>query len=81
MPIEDQIREVRTAISQATARVTRAQVEKEAAQERVTEASRTLKDEFGVTSKDEARAQLVQLQQDLQDEIAKAEEKLAEADA
>ena len=81
MSVEDKIREVRTAISQATARTTRAQVEMEAAQARKDEADRTLQEEFGVTSKEEARTQLVQLQAQLQQEIDLAEEKLAEADA
>lgn len=81
MSVEDKIREVRTAISQATARTTRAQVEMEAAQARKDEADRTLQEEFGVTSKEEARAQLVQLQAQLQQEIDLAEEKLAEAEA
>jgi hypothetical protein len=80
-PIEDQIREVRTAISQATARKTRAEIEKEAAQARLDEATATLQDEFNVSSREEARDILLQLQRDLQEEIAAAEEKLAEAEA
>ncbi len=81
MAIEDKIREIRTSISQAQARTTRAQVERDAAQDRLDEAKRTLKEEFGVESTDDARAQLSALQKQLQDEIALAEEKLAEADA
>jgi hypothetical protein len=79
--IEDQIRDIRTAISQATQRTTRAQVERDAAQTRLDEATRTLQEEFGIKTKDDARAQLVELQKQLQDEIAKAEAQLAEADA
>lgn len=81
MAIEEKIREVRTAISQATARVTRAQVERDSAQARLDEADRTLREEFGVKSKEDARAQLIELQKQLQDEISKAEQLLAEADA
>lgn len=81
MSVEDKIREVRTAISQATQRATRAQVELEAAQSRKDEADRTLQEEFGVSSKEEAREQLLKLQAQLSEEIALAEEKLAAADA
>lgn len=79
--IEDQIREVRTAISQANARVTRAQVERDSAQTRLDEATRTLQEEFGVETREDAKAQLIELQEQLQREIQQAEEKLAEADA
>lgn len=81
MSVEEKIREVRTAISQATQRTTRAQVERDAAQTRLDEAKRTLHDDFGVATTEDARAQLKELQDKLQAEIAAAEEKLAEADA
>ena len=79
--VEDKIRELRTAISQATARTTRAQVEKEAAQTRLEEATRTLHEEFGVSTVPEAKAKLAELQQKLNEEIEAAEASLAEAEA
>ena len=81
MPIEDQIREARTSISRATERKTRAQVERDAAKERLEASSATLRDEFGVSSKEDARKRLTELQAELQSEISKAEQALAESES
>lgn len=81
MALEDQIREARTAISQATARKTRAQVELDNAEARLETANATLKDDFEVSTKEEARAKLTELQEALQEKLAQVEEELAEAGA
>ncbi len=79
--IEDKIREIRTRISQANARTARAQVEKEAAQKRLADATDVLKNEFGVSSIADAKALLGTMREDLQALIADAEAKLEEAEA
>jgi cell division protein ZapA (FtsZ GTPase activity inhibitor) len=80
MAIEDQIREIRTQISQQQTRVTRAQVEKENAERRRDQAAETLRG-FGVTSTEEARAKLTQLQGELDTAVSDIEAQLKEAGA
>jgi len=80
MTVEDKIRELRQAISQATARKTRAQVEKDQAEERLAQANATLAD-YGVKTKEEARAKLTELQAERDAAVAEVEKALEEAGA
>lgn len=81
MAIEDQLRELRTAISQAQGRKARAQVELDNAEARVEEASKTLKEDFGVETKEQAREKLTELQAELDAAVAEVEAALEEAGA
>lgn len=79
MAIDDQIRELRTAISQQMSKTARAAVELDSAKENDAEARRVLKEDFGVETTDEARAKLAELQAELDNELKQAEQALAEA--
>lgn len=81
MAIEDQLREIRTTISQVQSKKARAAVELDNAKERLKTAQSTLKDEFGVETTDEARAKLTELQSELDKAVAEVESALAEAGA
>jgi chromosome segregation ATPase len=78
--IEDQIRDLRTSISQAQSTVTRAQVGLETAKARQTASDETLRS-FGVESKEDARTKLEELQAELDAAVADVEAKLQEAGA
>lgn len=81
MAIEDQIREIRTSISQAQGRKARAQVEHDNAIERQNTAKSTLKEDFGVSTNDDAKRVLTELQDELDSAVVKIEAALAEAGA
>lgn len=79
MALEDDLRERRMRISQATARKARAQAEYDANQARSEQASKTLSDDFGVTDRAGAAAKLTELKADLDAKEADIETKLKEA--
>lgn len=81
MAIEDQLREIRTTISQVQSKKARAAVELDNAKERLKVAQATLKDEFGVETTEEARAKLTELQAELDAAVAEVELALQEAGA
>lgn len=81
MAIEDKIREIRTSISQAQGKTARAQVEHDNATERRSSAQKTLKEDFGVETNEDAKRVLVELQTELDDAVTKIESALAEAGA
>lgn len=79
--LEDQIREIRTAISAVQGRKVRAAVELENAQDRLRTAKDTLKTEFGVSTTAEAREMLDRLQNELNEALVAVEVALSEAGA
>lgn len=81
MALEDDLRDIRTRISQATTRKARAQAEHDAATARLTEADRVLEKDFGVTSPEEAKAKLTELKATYDDAMTTAKAALAEAGA
>lgn len=81
MAIEDQLREIRTTISQVQGKKARAQVELDNANERLETARTTLKEDFGVETTDEARTKLTDLQAELESVVAEVERALEESGA
>lgn len=81
MAIEDKIREIRTSISQAQGKKARAQVEYDNAVERRNSAKKSLKEDFGVETNDDAKRVLNELQTELDATVTKVEQSLAEAGA
>lgn len=79
IPPEEQIRELKTRISQAQARAARAQVERENAQAALDRARKALLDEFEVTTPDQAKAKLTELDATLERELKVVHEALAAA--
>lgn len=63
--MEDQIREIRSAIAQVQSKKARAAVDLENAESRLAQAKATLKEEFGVETTSEAKAALASLQEEL----------------
>lgn len=81
MAIEDQLRELRTSISQAQGKKLHAQVQLDNAKGNMEEARSRLKNEFGVETTDEARAKLIELQSELDAAMAEVEAALQESGA
>lgn len=81
MAIEDQIREMRTAISQAASKTARAAVELDNAKERSNAARQALKEDFGVETPEDAKAKLAELQEQLDEELVAVQKALEEAGA
>lgn len=81
MAVEDQLREIRTRISQVQSQKARATVEHENAVARRDAAKKTLKEEFGVETTEDAKRVLAELQTELNDAVAAVESKLSEAGA
>lgn len=81
MSIEDQLREIRTRISQVQGRKARAQVEHENATERLTSAKASLKADFGVETNAEAKEKRATLEAELEAVVADVQKELAEAGA
>lgn len=79
--LEDQIREIRTAISAVQAKKARAAVELDNARERLATARQILKDEFGVVTTDDARTKLDDLRGELAEAIREVEDLLESAGA
>lgn len=75
MSFEDEIREKRQIVSQKEAERVRAQTELDAAERRLAEARKTLQDDFGVTTTEEAKA----MQASLQAELAQIEADIEKA--
>lgn len=67
--------------SAAQARQARAEVVRDQADADLAESRRRLKEEFGVSSQDDARARLAELEEARNAEIEKAEAKLREAES
>ena len=61
MDIETELKDIQARISSATTKRARAQVEKENAEAELAKAKKQLKEEFGVSTNDEARALLTEL--------------------
>lgn len=81
MDVEQRIREIRAEISAITSKKARAVVELDNAQSRLASARDTLKQEFGVSTTEEARAMITVLRKELDSAIAKIEKELSEAGA
>lgn len=81
MAFDDDIRTIKTQISQAQGQKARASVQLENAQERVAEGRARLKEEFGVVETSEAKAVLTQLDAELQEALDTVRRDLAEAGA
>lgn len=79
--MEDKIREYRTRASQKQAVRARAQAELDAAEERVSQTRERLREEFGVSTPEEAKAFQQSLQEELNAKQAEIETALAEAGA
>lgn len=79
--MEDRIREYRSAASQKQAEKARAQAELDTAEERLSNARTALKDEYGISTGDEAKALQESLQAELKAAEAEIEKVLAEAGA
>lgn len=79
--IEDQIRELRTAISTVQGKKARAAVELDNAKDRLAEARKVLKDEFGVSTTEDAKEKLEALRAELADAVSGIESLLQEAGA
>lgn len=79
--IEDQIRELRTAISAVHGRKARAAVELDNAKDRLAEARKVLKDEFGVETTEDAKTKLEALRAELAEAVSGIENLLQEAGA
>lgn len=79
--IEDQIRELRTAISTVQGKKARAAVELDNAKDRLAEARRVLKSEFGVETTEDAKEKLEALRAELDDAVSGIESLLQEAGA
>lgn len=81
MSFEDEIREKRQLVSQKQAERVRAQTELDAAERRLAEARKTLRDDFGVATTEEAKAMQAKLQAELAQVEADIEKAFAEAGA
>lgn len=81
MTIEDRIRDLRGSISVAQAKKARAAVELDSAKARLADARKTLKDDYGVTTNEEAKAVQAQLKAELDSTIEEIEAALSEAGA
>ncbi len=81
MALEDELRERRQRIAAATAKKTRAEAEHDSAVERLAAAKRTLKDSHGVETVAQGKEKLVELKTNLDQVLADADAKLAEAGA
>lgn len=74
--IDDQISKLKLRVSNAEKALTRAEVEREAADKQYAETMASLKEGFEVDTLDDARAMLAQLQGDLSASMAKVSELL-----
>ena len=81
MTTEDDIREVRARITQAQTAVTRAQLQRDNVRAKVADATKVVKDEFGVGTVADAKALLAQLKEQLDQAVQEAQEQLNEAGA
>lgn len=79
--IEDQLREVRAQISAVQGKKARAQVEHDNALTRKEDARNMLEQEFGVTTTDDAKRVLIDLQSELDTAVLTVTTKLEEAGA
>lgn len=81
MALEDNLREIRTRISNARTKQARAEVQRDEARAKVGQAKKVLADEFQATTNEEIKAKRAELQADLDAEIEKVQRALAEAGA
>lgn len=81
MAIENELAALKQQISTVQSRKARAEVEIETAQRNMVEAETKLKEEFKVTSVDQAKALQKRLEAELEKELAAAKAALAEAGA
>jgi hypothetical protein len=79
MALDDDLRSIRSQISDARGRQARAQVQADNARTKVAEGKATLQKDFGVVTNEEAKAKLVELEAALEAEVASVKHSLAEA--
>lgn len=79
--VEEELRSIRSQISTVQTKKARAQVEYDNAVERANTAKKTLKEEFGVSTTEDAKALLTNLEAELASAIENAKSGLAQAGA
>lgn len=79
--IELELRGLQQRIAQAQNAQTRAEVERDNAKAQIAETKKALKEQFGVETVEDAKALLKAKEEELQAELAKAEDLLVEAGA
>lgn len=81
MALEDDLRSIQQSISQAQSKVARASVERDNASAKRAAATKTLKEEFGVSTTAEAKDMLLELESNLTEAVTSVRTALAAAGA